>query len=259
MTNRVEMEQQPPRSARYGDVVYLENVVFDSTDPQALGRFWQAALGTETLTDEHEGFETRLAVPDGPVLDLCFQRVPEPAHGPQRLRLDLPGGEEPQSVVESLLALGASPADIGQAHESGVDLADLEGNPFSVMDDRAARADAGPVAALRLDVADPDRDRDFWMWLTGWVPAGGSGLLGLRHPSHRGPVLELSPEAEPKGPGKNRVHLDVRLEPGDEADAVAREVTDRGGRELHPEWGDLPWRVFTDPSGNEFCVLPSPR
>ncbi len=58
--------------------MYLENVVVDATDPQALGRFWETALGTETLTDEPDGFETRLAVPDGPVLDLGFQRVPEP-------------------------------------------------------------------------------------------------------------------------------------------------------------------------------------
>lgn len=248
------------QSARYGEVVRLENVVIDSTDPQALGRFWETALGTETLTDEHEGFETRLTVPDGPVLDLCFQRVPESPVGPQRLRLDLCGGEEQQSVVERLLALGASPADIGQGQDPWVVLADPEGSTFCVMEERAAYVDAGPVAALRLDVADPERDRDFWMWLTGWVPVDGSGgLLGLRHSSRRGPLLELSPEAGSKEPGKNRMHLDVRLEAGDDADAVAREIADRGGRELNPEWGDLPWRVFTDPSDNEFCLLPSPR
>jgi hypothetical protein len=239
-------------------IVYLENVVVDAIDPQALGRFWEAALGTETLTDEPEGFETRLSVPDGPVLDLCFQRVPEPV-GPQRLHLDLRGGVEQQSVVERLLALGASHADIGQGQVPWVVLADIEGNPFCVMEERAAYVDTGPVAALVLDVADPDRDRDFWSWLTGWVPVEGSGLLGLRHPSHHGPLLELRPQVEPKESGKNRKHLDVRLEPGDDADVVARGVSDRGGREVHhPEWGDLPWRFFVDPSGNEFCMLPSP-
>jgi len=40
-------------------------------------------------------------------------------------------------------------------------------------------------------------------------------------------------------------------------EAVARGITDRGRRELHAGWGDLPWRVFADPSDNEFCVLPS--
>lgn len=239
--------------------MYLENIVFDAADPQTLGRFWEAALGTEKLTDEHEGYETRLAVPDGPTLDLCFQRVPEAPTGPERLHLDLRGGVEQHQVVDRLLALGASPADIGQGDVPWVVLADPGGNPFCVMEERAAYDDAGPLAALPLDVADPDRDREFWSWLTGWVPVEGSGLLSLRHPSLRGPLLELCPEVEPKGSGKNRIHLDVRLEPGDDADAVAREIADRGGREqLHPEWGDLPWRTYTDPSGNEFCVLPAP-
>jgi hypothetical protein len=160
-------------------------------------------------------------------------------------------------VVERLLALGARFADIGQREVPWVVLADPEGNPFCVMEERAAYVDTGPVAALPLDVADPGRDRDFWMWLTGWVPVDGGGLLALRHPSHRGPLLELCPEAAPKGQGKNRMHLDVRLEPGDDADSVAREIGERGGRELHFDWGDLPWRHFADLSGNEFCVLPS--
>jgi hypothetical protein len=207
--------------------VYFENVVFDATDPQTLGRFWETTLGTETLTDEQAGYETRLAVPDGPVLDLCFQRVGEPPTGPRRLHLRLTGGGEQL-------------------------LADPEGNPYTVAAEPAAYADTGPVAALVLDVADPDRDRDFWSWLTGWVRVEGGAL---RHPSHRGPALELRPEAEPKTSGKNRIHLDVRLEAGDDADAIARGIADRGGRELHFEWGDLPWRHFADPSGNEFCVL----
>jgi hypothetical protein len=243
-------------SPAYAEIVFLENVVVDATDPQALGRFWESALGTETLTDEPDGYETRLAVRDGPVLDLCFQRVPEPPVESQRLHLDLRGGEEQQPVVEHLLALGASRADIGQGQVPWVVLADPEGNPFCVMEDRATYVDTGPVAALPLDVANPDRDRDFWSWLTGWVPVEGGGLVSLRHSSHRGPLLELCPEVTPKGPGKNRMHLDVRLEPDDDADAVAQGIADRGGHELRPDWGDLPWRVFADPSGNEFCVLP---
>lgn len=241
----------------YAEIVYLENIVFDATDPQRLGRFWETALGTETLTDEAAGFETRLAVPDGPVLDLCFQRVSDQPVAPQRLHLDLRGGEEQQSVVERLVELGAEHLDIGQGQVPWVVLADLEGNAFCVMEERAAYADAGPVAALPLDVADPARERNFWSWLTGWVPVEAGGLLGLRHPSNRGPLLELCPEVAPKGEAKNRMHLDLRLERGDDADAVARDVADRGGRELHPEWGELPWRVFADPSGNEFCVLPA--
>jgi predicted enzyme related to lactoylglutathione lyase len=238
--------------------VFLENVVFDAVDPQALGRFWETALGTETLTDEEEGFETRLAVPGGPELDLCFQRVPQRPGEPRRLHLDLRGGDHQEAVVERLLSLGARRADIGQGRVPWVVLADPEGNPFCVMEERTEYADPGPLAALPLDVADPDRERDFWAWLTGWVPVEGSALLSLQHPSRRGPLLELAHQSEPKGPAKNRMHLDVRLEPGDDADEVAQGIADRGGRELHFDWGELPWRHFADPSGNEFCVLPQP-
>jgi hypothetical protein len=71
----------------------------------------------------------------------------------------LRGGGEQQAVVKRLLALGASRADIGQGQVPWVVLADPEGNPFCVMEERTAYADAGPLAALPLDVADPDRDR----------------------------------------------------------------------------------------------------
>jgi hypothetical protein len=160
-------------------------------------------------------------------------------------------------VVERLLALGASHADIGQGQVPWVVLGDPEGNLFCVMDERGAYVEAGPVAALPLDVFDPGRERDFWAWLTGWVPVEGCGLQSLQHSSRRGPLLELCPEVGPKGLAKNRMHLDVRLEPGDDVNSVVRGIIDRGGRELHTDWGDLPWRVFADPSGNEFCVLPS--
>ena len=188
--------------------MYLENIVFDATDPQELGREWEARLGTEQLTDGEGIYETRYAVPDGPYLDLCFPQVPaEQEPGPDRLHLAV---------------------------------------------------DDGTLTALRLESADPDRDRDFWAWLSGWVPVEGA-TPSLQHASGRGPVLELHPETAPKTEGKNRTHLDVRLEAGDDADAVAAEIAARGGEEqLHPEWGELPWRTYTDPSGNEFCVLTAP-
>jgi hypothetical protein len=86
----------------------------------------------------------------------------------------------------------------------------------------------------------------------------GVASRSLRHPSLRGPLLELCPEPAPKGTAKNRLHLDVRLETGEDPDEVEARIAERGGRrELYPEWGELPWRSYTDPSGNEFCVLPA--
>jgi len=243
----------------YGGRVQLENIVVDALDPQRLGRFWEAALGCERLTDEPDGYETRLAVADGPRLDLCFQRVQAPPEEPLRLHLDLLGGPHQAEVVDRVQGLGAHPLDLGQGDVPWIVLADPEGNPFCVMEERAAYVDTGPVAALPLDSADPARDTAFWAWLTGWVEEPGSEPRALRHPSRRGVLLELCPEPAPKhAADKNRMHLDLRLEPGEDPDGVAAAVVARGGRVVsRPEWGDLPWRLFQDPSGNEFCVLPA--
>jgi hypothetical protein len=237
--------------------MYLENLVIDAVEPQRLGRFWEAVVGGEQLTDEPDGFETRLTIEGGPVLDLGFQRVPElPSESP-RLHLDLLGGARQGQEVDRLLGLGARHLDIGQGDVAWVVLADPEGNPFCVMEDRAAYIDTGPIAALRLDSADPDSDGEFWSWLTGWTDAPGIAPRTLRHRSLRGPLLEMCPESARKSTAKNRLHLDIRLETGDDPDEVAAGIAERGGRELHPDWGELPWRHYADPSGNELCVLPA--
>jgi hypothetical protein len=237
--------------------MFLENVVTDALDPRRLGRFWEAVVGGERLTDVPEGYETRLTVPGGPVLDLCFQRVPELPAAPSRLHLDL-GGPGQDAEVQRLLGLGARPLDVGRGDVPWVLLADPEGSPCRVLAERAAYVDTGPIAAFRLDSADPGRDAAFWSWLTGWTPlaSGPDAPTALRHPSARGPLLELSPEPAAKGAAKNRMHLDVRLEAGERADDVETAIVERGGRRLRTDWGDLPWRSYTDPSGNEFCVLP---
>lgn len=235
--------------------MYLENVVFDALEPQRLGRFWEAVLGTEPLTDEPGGYETRLAFGDGAYLDLCFQPVAEPPSTPPRLHLDLRGGSDQAEVVERLLGLGARHLDIGQHDVPWVVLADPEGNPCCVMEERTSYVDTGPLAALPLDSADPARDAEFWSWLTGWTEVETEVPRALRHPSRQGPVLELCTESAPKGPTKNRVHLDVRLESGEDADDVEAAIVGRGGQRVPPQWGELPWRTYLDPSGNEFCVL----
>jgi len=238
--------------------MFLENVVVDAVEPQRLGRFWEAALGGERLADEPNGFETRLNIEGGPVLDLCFQRVPEPPPSePPRLHLDLVGGADQTQAVERLRRLGARRLDVVQRDVPWVVLADPEGNPCCVMEDRAVYADTGPIAALPLASAEPNRDAEFWSWLTGWTEVAGNAPRSLRHPSLRGPLLELCAEQTRTCPTKNRLHLDIRLEPGDDPDGVAAGITKRGGRELHPEWGELPWRLYADPSGNDFCVLPA--
>jgi hypothetical protein len=237
--------------------MFLENIGIDALDPQRLGRFWEQLLGCERLTDEPGIYETRMAVEGGPALDLCLPLVTDPTGLPPRLHVDLLGGAAQDDVVQRALSLGARHLDIGQRDVPWVVLADPEGNPFCVMEERDVYTGTGPIAALVLESADPDRDASLWSAISGWVDAPGIAPRTLRHPSGRGPLLELTPERAPKDPGsKNRWHLDVRLEAGDDADAVAATIAAMGGRELHPDWGDLPWRVYQDASGNELCVLP---
>jgi hypothetical protein len=236
--------------------MYLENFVFDAVDPRRLGRFWESALGATTLTDSDDGYETRLIVDGGPEIDLCFQPVAEPTRSSPRLHLDVYGGAEQAAVVERLLGLGASHLDIGQGDVPWVVLADPEGHAFCVMEERPEYRDTGPIAAVPVLSTGPERDAALWAELSGWE-VRGSEPVSLRHPSGRGPLLEFFPESGPKK-GKNRLHLDLRLEPGDDLDEVVRWLRAAGAERLEHDWGDLPWTSFTDPSGNEFCILPAP-
>ena len=233
--------------------MHLENVVFDALEPQRLGRFWEAVVAGERLTDEPGAFETRYAVDGGPVLDLCFQQVPDVPDVPPRLVLQLLGGAD---EVDRVLALGAHRLDGGRGTAL---LADPEGNPFEVLPDRAPTDGSGGLAVLRLDTADPAGDAGLWAWLTGWTSEDPAVPGRLRHPSRRGPLLELRAQPAGKGAAKNRLHLDVRLGAGEDADAVEAGVVERGGVRFDPGWGELPWRSYLDRAGNELCVLPAPR
>ena len=239
--------------------MYWENLVIAGTDPGVDGRFWAAALDATTVSERPEAVQVRLEHDGGPVVDLCVDRVhstPGDEAAPLRLHLDLRGGERQGETVERLLGLGATLLDVGQGDVPWVVMADPGGLPFCVMEEREAYRDTGPIAALPLDSADPDRDVELWAWLTGWVEVPGPAPHSLRHPSMRGPLLELCPEGQPKGAAPNRVHLDFRLEPGDDPDEIALGILARGGRELPPEGGTVRRQRFVDASGNEFCVLP---
>lgn len=237
----------------------LENIVIDAVDPARLGRFWSSALGAEPITEGEDLFEARLVVDDGPWLDLCFPRVGEPvSRAPQRLHLDLLGGRAQQPLVERLLALGATRLDIGQRDVPWVVMADPEGNAFCVMEEREAYSGTGAIAALPLDSADPRRDARFWAALTGWVPAPGHGVVTLRHPSGRGPLLELCLEPS-LTTGKNSVHLDLRVEAGEDEQEQVQRALALGATRVTHGWGDLPWTVLADPSGNELCLLTPSR
>ncbi|HSP60557.1 MAG TPA: VOC family protein [Ornithinimicrobium sp.] len=235
----------------------LENVVMQARDPRTTGRFWSAALGLVDAEPAVGGdYEGRLLLDGGLWIDLCVEPVPHAPPPGWRLHLDLAGGAAQEAVVERLLGLGASHLDVGQGDVPWVVLADPDGNAFCVMEERAAYRDTGPVAALPLDSADPERDGELYAALTGWVPAEGVGPVTLRHPSLRGPLLELCPEPGPKV-RQNRTHLDVRPEQGgpDQAGLVELALSLGATRATEPWAQGHSWVVLRDLSGNELCVL----
>jgi hypothetical protein len=81
--------------------------------------------------------------------------------------------------------------------------------------------------------------------------------VSLRSPAGVGPFLELLPSAEAKT-GKNRMHLDVAPELGEDQAAAVAALLAAGAVPADVGQGSVSWIVLTDPEGSEFCLL-SPR
>ena len=80
------------------------------------------------------------------------------------------------------------------------------------------------------------------------VDAGNGDVL-LRPAADGGPGIFVNGVPEPKTV-KDRIHLDVTLEPGQEvADLL------RLGATVVTEPGEVRWWVLADPEGNEFCAF----
>ena len=108
-------------------------VAIDAVDVGRVVEFWVAALGWRVV-EEADGVVSIAPVDaGGPSIDVC--PVPERKAGKNRLHLDLRAdGSTQREEVDRLVALGATPADVGQpADASWVVLADPEGNEFCVL------------------------------------------------------------------------------------------------------------------------------
>ncbi|MCS3491305.1 hypothetical protein M2368_000277 [Arthrobacter sp. JUb119] len=221
--------------------MYWENIVFDAESPKQQGEFWEVLLKCQMLTDNADGYETRLQLAGPRYLDLCFPAVRNPDRAQQRVHLILGSGTHFSE------RLGDRHRD---AMESRLDAA---GNEFLL---RAHDQDASGLVleALQLACVDPAGDAEFWKQLLGWDIVARSPVV-LAHPSGAGPRLVLVREASPKTAGKNAIHLDLRLEQAESMEDALGIICALGGKELDRPWGTLPWRVFQDRSGNEFCVL----
>jgi len=243
--------------------IRLVHLVVDSADPSRIARFWTAALGWEIADEEpgEVGIEPAGYEYPGPeAVTLAFIPVPEPKKAKNRVHLDLAteSVEDQRAEVERLLALGAARAGIGQGDVPWVVLADPEGNEFCVLDPQPTYPQHGRYGGIVLDCVDPAAVADLWELATGWVRTGqGPDGVSFRSPRQTGPYLTLLKVPDAKTV-KNRIHLDVAPERGeDHAEAAAR-LRAAGAVPVDVGQGDAPWYVFADQEGNEFCLL-SPR
>ena len=116
--------------------VRFQALCVDAHDPDAVARFWEAALGWRRTFDEAE--EVVLEPPagsaeDGVAPDLLFLKVPESKTVKNRLHIDLRPDDQAAEVAR-LEGLGARRVDVGQGPDvSWVVLADPEGNEFCVL------------------------------------------------------------------------------------------------------------------------------
>jgi hypothetical protein len=160
--------------------------------------------------------------------------------------------------VARLRSLGAQPADIGQGDVPWAVLADPEGNEFCVLEPRLVYRDTGPVAAVVVDSTDPAALAGFWELASGWArDRPDDGFVAFRSPQGVGPYLELLEVPEAKTV-KNRMHLDVAPQKGEDQAAAVRQLQEAGAVPADVGQGDVPWAVLADPERGEFCVV-SPR
>jgi len=225
--------------------MYWENLVFDADAPHQQGKHWEKLLGSETLTDNEGGFETRLVLSDEQYLDICFPAVSDPEPATQRVFPLL------ASVADGVAAVDEYQNAARTEHT------DVAGRKYFVLNDAGEGSGPRTLFAVEIHSEAPERDAMFWARLTGLQPEQRSATV-LKNPDGVGPMIVLVPEKQSKTSAKSSVHLDLRLEVGDDMNQIVAMVYEGGGTKLQHAWGEVPWQVFLDPSGNEFCILPAP-
>ena len=238
----------------------LVNLVADAADAAASGHWWAEALGWEVTFETRHEVAVEPPEPGGLGIPLVFVPVADTKTVPNRVHLDLasPSAAAQAALVARLLDLGAALADVDQGQVPWVVLADLDGNEFCVLEPRDRYRDTGPLAAVVMAAADPVALARFWAEAAAWPLVGADDrLAALRHPSGRGPFLELVRSSAPKVT-KNRLHLDLAPHPGDDPATEVARLLDLGATHADIGQGKVTWTVLADPEGNELCVL-SPR
>jgi hypothetical protein len=121
-----------PGNAFLADCGRLGAITCDGT--REVGYFWSAALGWPLVWDQDE--ETAIRAPDGTGPMITWGGPPvAPKHGKNRLHLDIAplDAAEQDAEVDRLVALGATPVDIGQGDVDWVVMVDPDDNEFCVL------------------------------------------------------------------------------------------------------------------------------
>jgi predicted enzyme related to lactoylglutathione lyase len=108
----------------------VENITFDSTDPDRLAEWWAHAVDG-TINALAPGFFVTVTRQGGP--GFAFQKVDDPTPGKNRVHVDFSAADL-ESEVKRLVDLGATETGRGEAGPEfhWVVFADPDGNAFCV-------------------------------------------------------------------------------------------------------------------------------
>ncbi len=108
----------------------LYQIAVDAHDPEAQSGWWAQALRWQVLYEEDGEFI--IGTDEYSYPGILFLGVPEDKVIKNRLHLDFDPDDQDAEVAR-LIAMGATPVDVGQGEVSWVVLADPEGNEFCVL------------------------------------------------------------------------------------------------------------------------------
>lgn len=126
----------------------ISELVLDVADPPRLAQFWCAVLGYVQIDEEPDG-SIEIGPPTigfgGPQPTLVLSPSADPRRGKLPLHIDVNATDRNQDAeLERLLALGATPVDVGQTGDEGWHcLADPEGNEFCLLRKRLPPVSTG--------------------------------------------------------------------------------------------------------------------
>ena len=110
----------------------------------------------------------------------------------------------------------------------------------------------GRIGEIVIDVADLGISGMFWSRVLGVEISSMDEQYLVLHPQSNGPALILQ-KVSVRKQGKNRVHIDIRVE---DVDAALIQIEALGGRKLKVVVDPRErFIVVTDPDGNEFCLV----